>query len=375
MSKLEARANPRVSRFSRDRKNLRLTCEKCTGRAACSSTLLAGLIAIVLTSSRSGSVVARIWSHPLAVASESGSALSAIAANFRRMRALRCCVREVQPDLVISFMTPINVIAILAARCCGVPVVACEHTDPRHQDLNSAWSALRIAVYPFADAVTFLTANVWRRWRSWLGRKARLMPNPVTIDMAGAPAALHYSRILIAAGRLVQLKGFDMLIEAFSAIAARDADWGLTILGEGNISKVPTETVRAHALNVQRSMGYRPFCSSARVVQSKNASATATVRIENRGVAPPYYSWPVEVEALGSAGKVTGEGRAVWPLATLLPGKSVEWSITFNSTPNRTKAVVLRLTNPMPGGHVITFANAEMGSVKAGWLTLIRGAI
>jgi len=42
MSKLEARANPRVSRFSRDRKNLRLTGEKCTGRAGGPSMLLGG---------------------------------------------------------------------------------------------------------------------------------------------------------------------------------------------------------------------------------------------------------------------------------------------------------------------------------------------
>jgi hypothetical protein len=52
MSKLEARANLRVSRFSRDRKNLRLTGEKCTGPAGGPSTLLGGglvLLAIRLT--------------------------------------------------------------------------------------------------------------------------------------------------------------------------------------------------------------------------------------------------------------------------------------------------------------------------------------
>jgi len=52
MSKLEARANRRVSRFSRDRKNLRLTGEKCTGRDGGPSTLLGGgliLLAIRLT--------------------------------------------------------------------------------------------------------------------------------------------------------------------------------------------------------------------------------------------------------------------------------------------------------------------------------------
>jgi hypothetical protein len=140
-------------------------------------------------------------------------------------------------------------------------------------------------------------------------------------------------------------------------------------------SKAATETERRNALRMQRMMGYTLFCSSARIVQSRSGLTAATVRIENRGVAPLYYSWPVEVEALDDAAKVTGEGRTVWPLATLLPGKSAEWSITFNASANRTKSVVLRLANPMPGGHPIAFANAEMGSVKAGWLTLFRAGI
>ena len=174
--------------------------------------------------------------RPLRTASESGSGIiSPVAWNFRRVSALRRCIRQVNPDLVVSFMTPTNVIAILAARSCGVRVVACEHTDPRHQKINLSWSALRIATYPFADAVTFLTANVLRRWQFWLTDKARLMPNPVSVDRGGPPAALHCPQNLIAAGRLIDLKGFDMLIDAFGAIAARHADWGLTILGEGKM--------------------------------------------------------------------------------------------------------------------------------------------
>lgn len=174
--------------------------------------------------------------YPLNVTSESGGGTtSPVAGNFRRMAALRRCIRQVNPDLVVSFMTHTNVIAILAARDCGVRVVVCEHTDPRHQKMNLSWSALRIAAYPLADAVTFLTSNVMQRWELWLAGKAQLMPNPVSVDAASRPAKLNYARNLIAAGRLIDLKGFDMLIEAFGTIAARHEDWGLTILGEGNM--------------------------------------------------------------------------------------------------------------------------------------------
>jgi hypothetical protein len=38
--------------------------------------------------------------------------------------------------------------------------------------------------------------------------------------------------------------------------------------------------------------------------------------------------------------------------------------------PNRTNTLLLRIANPMPGGHSVAFANAEMGTVREGWLTL-----
>lgn len=183
------------------------------------------------------SLVAGVELRALGAASKSDSKISAVKGNFRRLRALRGAVRETRPDVVISFMTPTNVIAILAARSCRVPVIACEHTDPRHQQLNLSWSALRIAIYPLAQTVTFLTANVWKRWKFWLGGRARVMPNPVSIDAWSPPAKLNFSRNLVAAGRLVRLKGFDLLIEAFGAIAARHVEWGLTILGEGDLRK------------------------------------------------------------------------------------------------------------------------------------------
>ncbi len=169
-------------------------------------------------------------------ASESRGVFSAaIAGNLLRLAAIRRCIRDVRPDLVISFMTTTNVLAILAARACGVRVIACEHTDPRHQVINASWSALRSAIYPFADAVTFLTSNVLERWKGRLNGKARLMPNPVSIGTLDGVVALEHPHNLIAAGRLIDLKGFDMLIDAFAAIADRHKDWGLTILGEGTL--------------------------------------------------------------------------------------------------------------------------------------------
>jgi Domain of unknown function (DUF4832) len=133
---------------------------------------------------------------------------------------------------------------------------------------------------------------------------------------------------------------------------------------------VPAATEKANAQRAQRMLGYTLFCSSARIVRGKNGSATVTVRIENRGVAPMYYAWPVELEYLDGSTKVVARGGTAWPLPTLLPGKTAEWSVSLQHVPHNAKTLVLRVANPMPCGHSVAFANAEMGTVMAGWLTL-----
>lgn len=138
-------------------------------------------------------------------------------------------------------------------------------------------------------------------------------------------------------------------------------------------ASVPTETQRTNALRADRMMGYTLFCKQFQVVQDKNGSATLTVSIENRGVAPFYYVWPVEAVAVDAAGKELEKDMATWPLPSLLPGNSADWSITLETLPKNATAILLRIPNVMQGGHPVAFANAEMGTVRAGWLTLALG--
>jgi hypothetical protein len=117
-------------------------------------------------------------------------------------------------------------------------------------------------------------------------------------------------------------------------------------------------------------LGYTFFCRQFQVARSTAGPATLTVRVENRGIAPIYYSWPVEAEEVDTHGTTVGSGRALWPLATLLPGKSADWSLTLNALPGDAAAILLHIPNLMRGGHPIAFANAEMGATRDGWLTL-----
>jgi glycosyltransferase involved in cell wall biosynthesis len=105
-----------------------------------------------------------------------------------------------------------------------------------HMNLGSYKPALREAIlraYPRLDVVTVLTERDRQDYRQALGSGVRVeqIPNGVP-EPRPAPAALD-AKVLVAAGRLLSQKGFDMLLDAFALVSARHPDWELRIFGSG----------------------------------------------------------------------------------------------------------------------------------------------
>jgi glycosyltransferase involved in cell wall biosynthesis len=134
-------------------------------------------------------------------------------------------LRASRPDVLIGTRPALN---LLVARAGGAPArVASEHTpfsayrEPLQREI---WRR-----YPGLDAVVVLaeperapvegSAPVW------------VIPNAAP-RCAGAPARLE-APVIVAAGRLVGVKGFDRLIRAFTWVAEAHPGWRLRICGGG----------------------------------------------------------------------------------------------------------------------------------------------
>jgi len=173
----------------------------------------------------------------------------------RRLAALRKLIREHAPDVVVSFLTNVNVAAILARWGLRVPLIVCERTNPvAAANGGRVWSLLRRLLYPRADMVTVQAqATVEPFARQVPGiRRLAVIPNPLPPELAEAPiAGIHASEgrcTLAAMGRLVPEKQFDQLIEAFAGAAAAHPGWDLRIWGEGPQRDALEAQVRAAGL-------------------------------------------------------------------------------------------------------------------------------
>eukprot|EP00741_Cyanophora_paradoxa_P020603 tig00021275_g19887.t1 len=121
-----------------------------------------------------------------------------------------------------------------------------------------------------------------------------------------------------------------------------------------------------------RAMGYELHAIFAPTATS---TLRLTVHIENRGVAPFYYKWPVQargpanVALRGADGKVASQWTTNWDIRATLPGQPFAYTTVRSTTsvPRGQYTVSMRVANPLPAGLPFRFANAEQSGA---WLDL-----
>ena len=156
-----------------------------------------------------------------------------------KLRALRRLARELHPDRVLSFLTNVNVTALLALRGLGLPIVVSERTDPAFGDyaLERSLRWLRRITYPWARRVAVQTQQSVPHLRQVVPgvQRVAVIPNPLPDGLpevrVGEPQAGRYR--LAALGRFDPVKQFDRLIEVFAALSGDFSQWDLWIWGEG----------------------------------------------------------------------------------------------------------------------------------------------
>ena len=156
-----------------------------------------------------------------------------------RVWRLRRLLQAERFDLALGMTTLPAVKLLLAAWGSALPVVVAERIFPGATPLALPWRWLRRLTYPRAALHLVQTEAIaaWLRQRRLARRTAVLanaipwpLPNhPPRVDPAGLLAPEE--RLVLAVGTKPHQKGFDLLVPAFAAVAARRPGWRLAIAG------------------------------------------------------------------------------------------------------------------------------------------------
>ena len=145
---------------------------------------------------------------------------------------IREIAKKSKCDVVVSFLTDMNITVILSLLGSGIPLICSEHSNVLRQ-YSRRVLIRRAILYRFASVITVLTHHDYSCWSKKYPNCVR-MPNPsdVNIDVYTG----ERNKTVLAVGRVNQwnIKGFDNLIRAWSIICQKHSDWRLQIAGDYN---------------------------------------------------------------------------------------------------------------------------------------------
>ncbi len=136
--------------------------------------------------------------------------------------------------VVISFLAPFNIMALLANFGSGTPIIVADRNDPRKVPANTVIRKLRDFLYVLADGIVVQTEFNKSYFSKRIQKKSKVIYNPVHMkESVGLALKAEKAPVIVTAGRLMPQKNQKMLINAFSEISKKYDKYQLIIYGEG----------------------------------------------------------------------------------------------------------------------------------------------
>lgn len=191
---------------------------------------------------------------------------------YASVRLLRL-VRKLKPHLILSGIAHLNFLVLALRpffpRRTRVLVRQSGSLTAAARSTPGLTRALYRVLYPSADCVICQTdamsCEISAALSSRIGR--RVLPNPVDITTirAGSPIGrgswTNDGPNVLAVGRLVREKGFDLLLEAFVAVIAQCPAARLTILGKG--PEEATLRAQCRTLDIETAVRFAGFTANS----------------------------------------------------------------------------------------------------------------
>lgn len=194
---------------------------------------------------------------------------------IKRYRQLVDIFKKVKPDIVVSFLFMPNILGILAAQKCNIPIVISERNDPTKY--GKMKKLVMNTFYRKANGIVCQSKHIQAMANKDYGITNNcVIPNPINASQYINEFVQHKQPKIVSVGRLIPQKNHMLTIKAFKKVCDKYPNYNLYIYGEGPLRSVLEDKVKELGLSKRV---FLPGVESE--VMKKNADATLYVMSSN----------------------------------------------------------------------------------------------
>ena len=158
-------------------------------------------------------------------------------------------LKEIKPDVVVSFIAENCPVADIACKLAKVRHITSERIDPGAVKRNMVIQKAINFFYKRCDCVVFQTERAKKFYSEKIQRKSVVIGNPVQVSQDVAEIKKNK---IVSAGRLEKQKNHKMLISSFAKVCKKYPNYVLEIYGEGKLRAELQEHIKH--LNVENNV-------------------------------------------------------------------------------------------------------------------------
>ncbi len=250
---------------------------------------------------------------------------------IRKINKLKKILKKIQPDLICSFVSDVNVTTYFASRKLDIPIILSDHGNPKV--LNFIWKYLTKYVYKRASSSVFLTQETLDYFNS--PDNSHVIENPYISPNIERHEGIR-NKTICSAGRFVLEKNYHLLVEAFAEVLEEYPEYELIIYGDGPERNSLEKLIKEKELEEKVLLpGYvnnipKHIYKNSIFVLSSNNEGFPVVLIEAMGVGVPTVSTNCggtkEITSNGERGlliKTNNKNEMVFAIKKILENKEL----------------------------------------------------
>lgn len=166
---------------------------------------------------------------------------------IKRIFVLRKTIKELNPDVVVSFLPNANIYTWLSLIFTGIPYITSERNNPFVDPKGKITRLLKKLSFYFACGSVFQTNDAMDYYPKIVKERSAIIKNPIVVKQMPKPDSRN--KTILAVGRLTKQKNYKCLIDAFLLFnSQKNNEYVLKIYGEGVLKSELLDYCRSLAL-------------------------------------------------------------------------------------------------------------------------------